>query len=196
MTLRLITGPATEPVTVARVSAHLNLNHDADSDLITEYIAAARRWVEQYTERALITQQWLLKLDEFPASDEPIVVPRPRLLTTDFLLTYTDTDGDSVELDSSEVRLDVYAEPGLIYPLYSETWPTTRDDVNVVSVLYKAGYGAASDVPDDIKQAIRILAAHWYKHREPIAAGENIANIPLTVESLLAPYRVVTELWA
>jgi uncharacterized phiE125 gp8 family phage protein len=56
-----------------------------------------------------------------------------------------------------------------------------------------AGYGAAAiDVPEPLRQAIRLLAAHWYENRGVVALGQTSAvTLPVSVPALLAPYRMV-----
>ena len=56
-----------------------------------------------------------------------------------------------------------------------------------------AGYGdAAIDVPEPLRQAIRLLVAHWYENRGLIASGTTTSVLPSTVAALLAPYRVLS----
>jgi uncharacterized phiE125 gp8 family phage protein len=54
------------------------------------------------------------------------------------------------------------------------------------------GYGeAASDVPEALRQAIRLLVAHWYENRGLVAIGQAIAAMPMSVTGLVAPYRML-----
>jgi uncharacterized phiE125 gp8 family phage protein len=56
----------------------------------------------------------------------------------------------------------------------------------------EAGYGAVgSDVPEALRQALRLLAAHWYENRGIAAIGQAVALLPANVSALIAPYRVV-----
>ncbi len=56
-------------------------------------------------------------------------------------------------------------------------------------VDFTAGYGPAwSDVPDDLGQAVMLLAAHFYENRNA-ASGENV--LPFGVSSLIQRYRNV-----
>ena len=64
----LIDPPATEPVTVAEAKAHARIDIDDDDAMVAALITAARQWVEDTTGRCLITQQWKLTLDNWPAS--------------------------------------------------------------------------------------------------------------------------------
>jgi len=46
-------------------------------------------------------------------------------------------------------------------------------------------------VPEPLRQAIRLLVAHWYENRGLVAIGREIAVLPETVAALIAPYRVL-----
>jgi uncharacterized phage protein (predicted DNA packaging) len=46
-------------------------------------------------------------------------------------------------------------------------------------------------VPEPLKQAIRLLAAHWYEHRGLTVEAAGQAPLPLTVHTLLSPYKEV-----
>jgi uncharacterized phiE125 gp8 family phage protein len=57
----------------------------------------------------------------------------------------------------------------------------------------EAGYGdAASDVPEALRQATRVLVAHWYENRGLIAAGGAAVLLPQSAAALIAPYRVLS----
>ena len=53
------------------------------------------------------------------------------------------------------------------------------------------GFGdAASDVPEPLRQAIRLLVAHWYENRA-LVAGAEVAPVPANAAALIAPYRML-----
>jgi len=60
---------------------------------------------------------------------------------------------------------------------------------------YPAGYEAdagdpdAWNAPDDIKQAVRLLVAHWFANREAAVVGTVAEEIALGVERILRNYR-------
>jgi uncharacterized phiE125 gp8 family phage protein len=45
-------------------------------------------------------------------------------------------------------------------------------------------------VPAPIRQALLLLVAHWYEHRDPIEIGTDSTIIPAAVSELLKPYRM------
>lgn len=55
MTLVLSQSPETEPVTLEDVKAHLRLDHESEDELLNSLIAAAREYLEQQTQLALMT---------------------------------------------------------------------------------------------------------------------------------------------
>ena len=44
-------------------------------------------------------------------------------------------------------------------------------------------------VPEDLKEAIRQLAAHWYENREATVAGLSLSTVPLGVEEIVRERR-------
>ena len=56
------------------------------------------------------------------------------------------------------------------------------------------GYGdTALDVPEPLRQAMRLLIAHWYENRGLVVTGAmSLAALPATVAALIAPYRMVS----
>lgn len=196
MGLVLVTAPAAEPVSLAEAKLHLRIDATDEDALITELIAAARKYCERFTRRAWITQTWDLKLPRFPPVDDPwelgfcdraIRLPLPPAQSTTSI-TYTDENGISQTLSSSLYTLDSTVEPALIHEAYNEDWPETRDVPNAVVVRFVAGYGLAASVPEPLKIALKLLVAHWFEHREA-AQDTALHSVPMAVESLLLNYR-------
>lgn len=187
MGLKLITPPATEPVTLAEAKAHLRVDIADDDALITSLIVAARTDCENLIQRALITQTWEKAVDAF---GEAIELPKPPLISV-LHVRYDDTNGVEQTLASLSYQVDNFSEPGWVVPAYGFDWPDTREQINAVRVRYTAGYGSAAAVPQPIKQWILIRVGQLHEHREQVAAGVSVATLPF-VDSLLDTYRVIT----
>ena len=56
---------------------------------------------------------------------------------------------------------------------------------NAVQITYQAGYGAAEDVPDAIKQAMYLLIGDMFENR--LTEARPMFN---TVDALLAPFSI------
>ena len=65
-------------------------------------------------------------------------------------------------------------------------------DAAGIEIDVSVGYGdAASAIPAALRQAIRLLVAHWYENRGLIAFGQTIAVMPAATAALIAPFRVL-----
>lgn len=164
MSLELVTPPTVEPVTVDEVRRQLRLDHDEEDVLIGQKITSVRRIAEIRLRRQFITATWCLRLDCFPCWE--INVPLPPLVTVT-TLQYINTGGTTSSLtENTHFKKDVHREPGIIYPAYGQTWPSTRDEPNAVILTYTAGYGDPSDVPENIRDWIKAAAALAFDRRE------------------------------
>jgi len=163
--LTLTTNPAVEPVSVEELKMHLRVTHAEDDAYIREAATAAREWCERYTGQQFIAATYTLKMDEFPCG--PIYLPRPPLSSVTSV-SYVDSDGDSQTLATSKYDVDDSdgERVGSIAEAYNEYWPSTRDEVNSVTVVYVAGYGTGpSDVPSGIRHAIKLIVTDMYYNR-------------------------------
>lgn len=182
------TPPATEPVSLTEAKLHVRQDGSGDDALITSLIQAAREYVESYTNRSLITQTWKLYLDRFPC-EQFIYLPRPNLLTISSI-SYVDLNGQTQTWSSANYIADTASLPGAVRLAYQCFWPGARTQAQSVCITYTAGYGAAASVPEAIKSAMKLCIGHWYMNRESVAMG-GMQEIPMAVEALLGPYRVV-----
>jgi uncharacterized phiE125 gp8 family phage protein len=165
--LKRTTGPVVEPVSLADAKAHCRVDISTDDALIQGYITTAREWVEDYIDRALVTQQLVMKLDAFPAEIE---LPRPPMIAsgtaTAVTITYVTGDaGGTATLAASEYRVDRDSTPGVVRNLYAGSWPSHLLDQNSVTVSWWAGYGDAASVPQRVKSAILMCVHELYEKR-------------------------------
>jgi uncharacterized phiE125 gp8 family phage protein len=166
--LKIATAPATEPVSLDEAKLHLRVDISDDDNLITSYIVTARRRAEKIAGRAFVTQAWDYVLDAFPRSSI-LEIPKPPLQTISSI-KYYDGDGTDYVFDSANYYVDGYSEPGRLVLKSSVTWPSiSLREANGVIVRFIAGYGDASDVPEEFKQAIYLLVAHFYENREAVS---------------------------
>lgn len=182
-------APTLEPLLLPEVKRHLRIDHTDDDVYLTDYlIPAAREYVEDETERQLITATWALKLPRFPDCGEPLKLPKPKLLTVSTITYYT--DDVSTTWSSTAYSVLTTEHIGAVSESTEDNWPDTDTRRDAVTVTYTAGYGAASSaVPLKIKQAMFLLIGNWYEHRE--AADLTVAKpIEFGVSNLLKPYQV------
>ncbi|MEJ0076009.1 MAG: head-tail connector protein [Alphaproteobacteria bacterium] len=185
----LLAGPAAEPITLAEAKQFLRVEHDDDDDIVTALIAGSRIHVETQTRRALITQSWRLTRDVWPASGCLTLLPVP-LKTLDAVRVYK-SDGATLALDAAGFTLDRSNAPARLSFVHSAP-PAPERPAAGIEIDITCGYGdAGTDVPEPLRQAIRLLVAHWYENRGLIAVGSEVAVLPQSVAALIAPYRVL-----
>jgi uncharacterized phiE125 gp8 family phage protein len=181
--LKLVTAPASEPVTRAEAKTHCRIPtaFTGDDTYVDGLITASREYIEGRTGRQFVTATWRLFLDDFPAGE--IIVPRFPLASVTHL-KYYDTDGVQQTLSSGAYIVDDAVEPGEIVLAPNNDWPVVQTDRrNAIEIEFIAGQAAAS-VPAKAKHAVKFLVAHFYELREPVDAL-NYASIPFTLDALI-----------
>lgn len=190
MALLRTVDPASEPLTTAEAKAHLRVTHTDDDTYIDVLIKAVRQAAENILGRSLITQTWEKTLDEFP---DAIELAYPPVIAVSSIVYLEAAAGVSTALSAASYVVDTKAGPGWVVPAYGYTWPDTYETINAVTVTYTAGYGAASDVPEAIKQWLLIRIGSLYEYREDVALVTRGKIDPLPfIDSLLDPFRVLS----
>ena len=187
MSSLLLTAPAVEPLSLAEAKAFLRVETSDDDDVISALIAGSRIHVEAQMRRALITQSWRLAIDAWPDDGRLTVLPAP-LQALSAARVY-DFDNVAHAVDTAAFVLDKGASALIFAP-----WalPAPGRVAAGIELDVTVGYGdAAVDVPEALRQAIRLLVAHWYENRGLTAAGTAFVS-PQTVAALIAPYRMLS----
>jgi uncharacterized phiE125 gp8 family phage protein len=192
-------APASDPVTLAEAKAWLRLDTSADDDLVTSLIQAATNHVETAYGRQLVQASWRLSLDYFPWPNgfdllvAPVANPDPRTirlpkapLISVASVTYYDMGDNLLTLDPAVYEVDATTDPGRVCLAMNKVWPVTRLKPGAVRIAFTAGYGAASDVPAQIKTAIKLIVAHWYENRESTVLGTIATDVPRSAGAILA----------
>ena len=182
---KLITGPATEPLTLAEAKLYLRVDSDSEDDLITALIKAARLQVENKTYRMLISQTWDLILDKSDIGDgELLIYKQP--ITAISSVKYYDINNTEQTLSSTAYQTEVNSNPAKVNII---SMPSIYNRLGAVTIRFVAGYANAGAVPQDIKQAMYFLIGHLYENRQAVVTGTQVNEMPMSVEYLLEPYR-------
>ena len=176
----LIEGPAAEPVPLAEMKAHLRLDGDEEDDLVGALIAAARVAVETEIRRVLIAQGWRAFVEVWP-SGGLLLLPVVPVISIEEVRAIDAAGGTSV-LDPQDYEFaTVDGSLRLVRPASN----AVRYEID-----FTAGYGTSGlDVPQTLRQAVRLLATHWYEHRSAVVMGDMPSSNPLGWRELVAPYR-------
>jgi uncharacterized phiE125 gp8 family phage protein len=192
MRLQLTSAPAAEPITADDEKLHARVDIDDDDDLIDLYIKTARLYVEHYIQSALIAQTWKLTYDscDEPFSKRLINIPMKPITSITSIKTYDSVNAETI-FSSDSYRLS--GDRVVLNDNYD--WPTNYRLHDALEIIFVAGYGASgSYVPEDIKQAIRMLVAQYYQTREAlfdpmVAMKSEYFKVPFGVTAILQPYR-------
>lgn len=219
MGLKLISAPATTPVSLAEAKAHLRVDFDDDNALIEALIYASTQHVDGpngFLGRALVDQTWDFVLDAFPGAphhgwglrphgrhhrrDGQIEIPLAPLIEI-LGVYYLDSTGAEQTFSADNYVVDTYSEPGRIVLTTNASWPTTQDVANAVRIRFRAGYidmsmsPAVDNVPYPIRAAILLHIGDLYEYRETqVADARRIQPLPWAAEQLLRPHRISLSL--
>lgn len=203
------TAPAAYPVSLADAKTHLRMDLSADDTYIDGLIAVATAAAEKFTGRALINRTYDMYLDAWPCeaarSNEwwdgvregafvgnpvrALELPFPPLSSVSGVTYYDDSD-NATAWASTNYHVDTKSEPGRIALKQGGIVPLPTKTINGIKVSFVAGYGAgASNVPDVIVQAVKMIIAHLYEKRGE-DKGED-AVVASGASKMLQAYRVM-----
>ena len=187
MSITQTVAPSVEPVVTADQKTWMRVDGTDEDTLIGSLAAAARAYVEMATSRQCITATWVLKLKNFPAGDIVLPIFPLQSITS---IKYYDSNGAEQTWSSALYDVDTAMEPGRVRPVSGADYPSdVRGYTDDIEITFVSGDGdAASDVPDGVLSAIKILAANWFENREantPIG----LTPVPMSLESLIWQYR-------
>lgn len=182
-----VVPPSTIPPAVALADVKLDLRIEVDTEdsILTEKFTDATARAQHLLGRALVTQTWAIKLDQFPCSDSiRLLMPPVSAITS---IVYTDADGNEQTMPAADYELVADILRPRVRLAYGASWPSSRGDEDSITVTFVCGYGAAASVPAGIRDWIRLQVGAMHENRE--AVGANVQALPF-VDGLLDPYRV------
>lgn len=182
---RLVTTPATEPLTLNEVKLYLRVDDTTEDDLITSLITAARGLVEGHTWMPLISQTWAMQFDKDELNLLVWNINKAPLISVSSI-TYYDSDNNIQTLAASSYEVDIYGSPARFR---IKTMPSVYDRMNALQLNFVCGYANAAAVPQPIKQALYMIIGHLYENRQDVITGTQVNEIPMASEYLLQPYR-------
>ena len=188
MALKLLSEPAVEPISLAETKVHLRVDASDEDAFIASLITTARLQVETALNLALITQQQQWLADHWPAGGILELPVRP-LQSVDAIRVYDSEDVVRL-LDPTSYTVDRASDVPRI-ALSTEDRLNPGVPLNGIEIDVTVGFGATeNDVPRNIRQALLLLTAFWFEHRDPVNAG-HVQSLPEAVSGLLEPYRIV-----
>ena len=178
----------TDNIADASLGAGCPTTNTTGDPMLSMFIASARQAAELSLGRKLVTQSVIKYLDDFPEASNHILLPPAQSVTS---ITYTATDGTVTVLSAPEYDVDTSGSLTRIKPAYGYSWPSTRQEINAVTIVYVAGYGARASVPQSIKTWMLLRIRSMYDNRSAHVAGTIINSMPSHyIDGMLDPERV------
>jgi uncharacterized phiE125 gp8 family phage protein len=183
----ITTQPITEPITYDQAAEHLRVDSEADMAHIDGLISVAREYVESVTGRAtmatsykLVAPSWLDLIGRYCSDVIPIY--RTPLVTMESVKYYAPDASTLTTMSAGDYRVITTTEPGILQIIAD--LPAVDDRPDAIQIEFTAGYSVASAVPATLRHAIKMMVAHLYENRVPVAFAGTY-EIPYTLKTLL-----------
>lgn len=182
--------PQTTSLTLNEIKDRLRLHDTTAEDVrLGALIAAADEAIEAHTGRALIEQGWTLLYRNFDPETRQIDLIRPPVQTATVEIAAS-SGWEALAAErwvllggQSRPRIKLRAEVGR---------PQPYDPDMGVRVIATCGYGpAATDIPQVVREAARMLVTHWFENPEVMAGeDERGQQLPYNVAAILDGYKM------
>jgi uncharacterized phiE125 gp8 family phage protein len=195
------TTPGFSLVSLSEVKKAKRIFQTMEDALLTDWIVAIEHLETEY-ELAIVPREWALYLPEFPSF---VTLPKPPLRydpaaasptnvpESAITITYLNTSGATVTLPRTDYFAILQDQKWRLQP--ATAWPATSEQPRAVKIQFGVGYSAGAKVPMAIRQAVMLLTAHFYQHRDPTFEEPKISMIDretaFGINRLMKPYKVV-----
>lgn len=188
MSLTLNSPPASEPLSLDDMKAHLRLTTNDDDNSVSQLLVAARHALEARAGLAFMTQAWTYRVDRNRVTQMPdVLLPISPVKSIDGVQIVL-ANGQKMSLGSDHFTTQV----GTIGRIkFNIPLPTNTQPLSSIEIEFTAGHDTINLIPAELRHAIRLLAAHFYENRES-ASEARVFSIPRAIDALIAPYRRIS----
>jgi len=188
----LTLAPDTEPVNIDQASEHLRVDSSDDIATIEELISVAREYVDSVTGRVSSVSGWRLIASAWsdlfdPSQTDVFSLYRTPLRSVESIRYYAPAATTLTVLSASNYRAITTMEPGAIQIHGDLPAVDTRPDA--IQIEFTAGYSHPSLAPAVLRHAVKMLVAHLYENRLPVAFA-SCSEIPYTLQNLLENQKI------
>ncbi len=189
--LVLSNDPTTQVVSVSEIKDHLRIDTNYEDTLLGLYIDSATEMAENYCGRHFITHEYKLYFNKI-VREASLIFPDCTLFTqnggNELYPVKWSIPGFASDFFSDKAYLDGKSNPSIV-KLGSDFSDLGYAPDGYEGALFwfhfKTGFGdAASDVPQAVKQAIKLIVSDMYYFRE-----DRKRSFPMASEILLQPYK-------
>ncbi len=181
--------PAGHPVSVADAKRQLRIE-DADTDQdesLAALCAAAHRSIENQLGYPILRQTRQTHLFGFPCGVIWLGAGDALGVAS---VKYYDSDGGEQTLAATVYIVDAVSRPATLHLAPAKSWPATQERPGSVVIEWTAGWALASDVPEDLIHAMKLLIGHWDQNREAVVIGVVSTEVQMSIDWLLQAHRI------
>lgn len=166
---------------LAEFRDHLQLGSGFADDglqdaVLLPQLRAAVATIESRTGKTLLLHSFKLVVTAWRNLGVQVLPTAPVTGVTSLTITDLDDGAEVIATSAYRLRRDAHAPTLCSLGLSLPTIPVG----GTAEIEFNAGYGAWGDVPDDLKQAVLLLATHFYENRSvvgPRVVGFHTGNI-------------------
>ena len=205
--IKVATEPTQEPLSIQEVKEYLRVEDSTDERNIRPLIETARRFAEEHTGRALMTQTIHQFIDGYDEMEDPlfegfrtgpyltyyknyITLTKTPVASVTSVSTFNDEDTETT-FAASRYFVDNVREPARIVLRNGETFPTALRVANAIKIVYVAGYKSPFSIPEPLRLGMLQHIAHLYEHRGDMYSA---TGYPPSLQKLYSPYVVMRGL--
>jgi uncharacterized phiE125 gp8 family phage protein len=190
MILTEVSAPSAAALPVRGFAEHLHLGSgfadDGSQDAVLElYLRAAMAAIEARLGRALLARDYALAVPRWrEEGSQPLPIGPVRSIAS---VTLVDAGGGAVLANPEAWSVLRDSQRPRLVGRFGRNLPKIPRGGHA-EIVFSAGFGASwEEVPADLRQAVLLLAAHYYENRAESAGGP--ASMPFGVLVLVEAYR-------
>ena len=187
-----ISRPIPEAIDYAAAADHLRVDSAADISYIESLIAVACDYVGEVTGR-IGTQTTMLCVagswDDLTGGDRlgRLKIGRAPLVSVSSVKYYAPDAATLTTMDAADYRVITTTDLGMLQPV--DEWPDVDERPDAIQITFIAGHSEGSPAPATWKHAAKMLVAHLYEERKPVAFT-SCQEIPFTLKNLIEHNRM------
>ena len=186
MSVKLITPAKSLPIELNLVKQHLRLDEEDTSEdvLLAQFILAAEGVCENYQGRVFSKKSYCAYFDWIVEAAKLQLPP---------LISVTEVkaklyDGTEIIIPPADYFVDMSSFIGKVILKDPSKYVGTHLEPAGYQIVFEAGYDT---LPDNYRQALLLLTAHYYENREAVLIGTISKVMEFSVFALLDHDRVV-----
>ena len=174
------------PVSVAEQKAHMHIDSDDENETIEAMLYAATEYCEKYQARAYTTKYYEGQIRCLELGSVYLFTVNP---VTEITKIEARVDDDTV-YSITDYIFDGRSGRLIIKSLPDGVDMSELDVLTPAIITFSAGHTETNPPPKTAMHAIKLIAAHWYEHREAAADGLKAEKVPFAFQALLDKGRI------